>query len=106
MEQAMSDFRIRRIVIHVGSATRGYLGIATIDVEWGIHAMQFRGMRIIKRKDSDGLMLAMPSRKNKAGEHTEIVRPVNDETRQLLEESILGEYERLQRQRRARGRHE
>ena len=99
----MADFRIRRIVIHDGSPSRGYLAIATVDVEWGIHAMQFRGMRIIKRKDGDGLMLAMPSRKNSRGEHKEMIRPINEETTELFEVAVIGEYQRLKEQGRLRG---
>ncbi len=94
----MSDFRVRKIVIHDGSPARGYLAIVTLDFAWGIYAMQFRGMRIIKRKDSDGLMLAMPSRKNSSGNHIEMVRPVNPETTAMLEDAVIGEYNRLKDQ--------
>jgi len=94
----MADFRIRRVVVHDGAPGGGYLAIATVDVEWGLYAMQFRGMRIIQRKNGVGEILAMPSRQNSRGEHVEMVRPVNVETMELFEKAVIGEYHRLKGQ--------
>lgn len=90
----MAEFRIRRVVIHDGAPDGGFLAVATVEVSWGLHEMLFRGFRVIARKDGTGEMLAMPSRKNSRGSHVEIIRLLNDETRQLFEDAILGEYKR------------
>jgi stage V sporulation protein G len=41
-----------------------------------------------------GLFVSMPSKRKKTGEFKDIAHPLNRETRQWMEERILGEYER------------
>ena len=41
-----------------------------------------------------GLFVAMPSRKRKDGSYKDIAHPLNSETRRMLEERVLGEYEK------------
>lgn len=43
----------------------------------------------------DGLFVSMPSRKKKNGEFKDVAHPLNNETRQMIEERVLGEYERV-----------
>jgi stage V sporulation protein G len=43
----------------------------------------------------DGLFISMPSRKKKNGEFKDVAHPLNNETRRMIEEKILGEYERV-----------
>jgi stage V sporulation protein G len=43
----------------------------------------------------DGLFISMPSRRKKNGEFKDVAHPLNNETRRLLEERILAEYERV-----------
>jgi hypothetical protein len=43
----------------------------------------------------DGLFISMPSRKKKNGEFKDVAHPLNNETRRMIEEKILGEYERI-----------
>lgn len=43
----------------------------------------------------DGLFVSMPSRKKKNGDFKDVAHPLNNETRQMIEERVLGEYERV-----------
>jgi stage V sporulation protein G len=49
-------------------------------------------IKIIQGKD--GLFISMPSRKKKNGEFKDVAHPLNNETRRMIEERILGEYAR------------
>lgn len=42
----------------------------------------------------DGLFISMPSRKTPEGEYKDIVHPINTETREMIREAILAEYEK------------
>ena len=42
---------------------------------------------------SDGLFISMPSRRKKNGDFKDIAHPLNNETRRMIEERILNEYE-------------
>lgn len=54
-------------------------------------------IKVIRGKD--GLFISMPSRKKKNGEFKDVAHPLNNETRQLIEDSVLDEYERILRER-------
>jgi stage V sporulation protein G len=43
----------------------------------------------------DGLFISMPSRKKKNGEFKDVAHPLNNETRQMIEGQVLGEYQRV-----------
>lgn len=43
----------------------------------------------------DGLFISMPSRKKKNGEFKDVAHPLNNETRRMIEEKILAEYDRV-----------
>lgn len=43
---------------------------------------------------NSGLFVAMPSKKKKDGTYRDTAHPLNNETRRMIEESVLGEYER------------
>lgn len=47
-------------------------------------------IKVIQGKD--GLFISMPSRKKRNGEFKDVAHPLNQETRRLFEERILGEY--------------
>lgn len=47
-------------------------------------------IKVIQGKD--GLFLSMPSRRKKTGEFKDVAHPLNNETRRMLEEKVLGEY--------------
>ncbi len=50
-------------------------------------------IKVIRGKD--GLFISMPSRKKKSGDFKDVAHPLNNETRRMIEERVLGEYERV-----------
>jgi stage V sporulation protein G len=49
-------------------------------------------IKVIQGKD--GLFISMPSRRKKNGDFKDVAHPLNNETRRMMEDRILGEYER------------
>ncbi len=49
-------------------------------------------IKVIQGKD--GLFISMPSRRKKNGDFKDVAHPLNNETRRMMEERILTEYER------------
>jgi stage V sporulation protein G len=47
----------------------------------------------------DGLFISMPSRKKKNGEFKDVAHPLNNETRRMIEEKVLVEYDQALRER-------
>jgi stage V sporulation protein G len=56
------------------------------------NAFVVRGLKVIE--GNTGLFVAMPSRRRKDGEFRDIAHPINNETRQMIEGAVLGEYQR------------
>jgi stage V sporulation protein G len=52
-----------------------------------------RDLKIIH--GNKGLFVAMPSKKRKDGTYQDTAHPLNRDTRQMIEEAVLGEYDRL-----------
>jgi stage V sporulation protein G len=50
-------------------------------------------IKIIRGKD--GLFISMPSRRKKNGKFKDVAHPLNNDTRQMIEGLVLGEYDRL-----------
>jgi stage V sporulation protein G len=50
-------------------------------------------MKVIEGQS--GLFIAMPSRKTPSGEYKDIAHPINSETRELIQQKILKEYESM-----------
>jgi len=82
----ITDVRVRKI----SSANRMKAVVSiTVDDVLVIHD--------IKVIDSDkGLFIAMPSRKIPNGEYKDIAHPINTETRELLQKTILEAYEKAE----------
>src|ERR687897_2623243 len=57
------------------------------------HCFVIRDLKIIKR--STGYFVSMPSKKRSDGTYKDIAHPVNSETRRMLEEKVIAEYEKL-----------
>ncbi len=55
------------------------------------NAFVVRGLKIIA--GTAGFFVSMPSRKRPDGTHQDICHPINNETRQLIEEKVLEAYE-------------
>jgi stage V sporulation protein G len=57
------------------------------------HCFMINDIKIIQGRD--GLFISMPSRKKKSGEFKDVAHPLNNETRRMIEDKVLGEYERV-----------
>ncbi|MBM3306939.1 MAG: septation regulator SpoVG [Candidatus Eisenbacteria bacterium] len=55
-------------------------------------AFVVRGLKVIE--GNAGLFVAMPSRRRKDGEFRDIAHPINNETRQMIEDAVFSEYRR------------
>lgn len=62
---------------------------ATITID---NVFVIRDLRVIN--GNNGLFVAMPSRKMKDGTFKDIAHPLNSETRRMIEERVLAEYQR------------
>jgi stage V sporulation protein G len=56
------------------------------------HCFMVNDIKIIQGRD--GLFISMPSRKKKNGEFKDVAHPLNNETRRMIEEKVLSEYDR------------
>lgn len=54
-------------------------------------AFVVRDLKIIK--GHDGLFVAMPSKKRKDGQFKDIAHPLNQETREMIEQAVFDAYE-------------
>ncbi|MEG0356338.1 MAG: septation regulator SpoVG [Christensenellaceae bacterium] len=81
----ITDIRIRKI-----NATGKMKAIVsvTFDDMFVIH-----DMKIIE--GATGLFIAMPSRKTPSGEYKDIAHPINSDTREMIQQIILKEYENM-----------
>jgi len=55
------------------------------------HCFMVNDIKIIQGRD--GLFISMPSRKKKNGEFKDVAHPLNNETRRMIEERVLAEYD-------------
>ena len=54
------------------------------------HCFVVRDLKVIS--GTDGLFVAMPSKKRKDGTYRDTAHPLNNETRQMIESKVLEEY--------------
>ena len=57
------------------------------------HSFMVNDIKVIQGRD--GLFLSMPSRRKKNGDFKDVAHPLNNETRRMLEERVLGEYRQV-----------
>lgn len=57
------------------------------------HCFVIRDLKIIH--GTTGLFVSMPSKKRKDGTYKDIAHPINNETRRMIEEKIIAEYEKV-----------
>ncbi|MEW5911955.1 MAG: septation regulator SpoVG [Thermodesulfobacteriota bacterium] len=62
---------------------------ATITLD---HCFLVRDLKVIH--GNKGLFVAMPSKKRKDGTYQDTAHPLNRDTRRMIEEAVLGEYDR------------
>lgn len=81
----ITDVRVRVI----GSESR-LKGVATITFN---NSFVVHDIKIIEGES--GVFIAMPSKKMPNGSYRDIAHPINSETRKVLEDAIIAEYERV-----------
>ena len=79
----ITDVRIRKIAAE--GKMKAIVSI-TFDNEFGVH-----DIKVIEGQN--GLFIAMPSRKTPDGEFKDIAHPINTDTREKIQSSILKAYE-------------
>ncbi|MEK7341654.1 MAG: septation regulator SpoVG, partial [Candidatus Binatota bacterium] len=57
------------------------------------HCFVIRDLKIIH--GTTGFFVSMPSKKRKDGTYKDIAHPINNETRRMIEEKIIAEYENV-----------
>ncbi|HBG17166.1 MAG TPA: septation protein SpoVG [Firmicutes bacterium] len=82
----ITDVRLKKI--DNGSKMKAIASITFDD------AFVVREIRVIEGQN--GLFVAMPSRKTPTGEFKDIAHPINADTRQLIQNAILEEYEKAE----------
>ena len=79
----ITDVRIRKIATE---GKRNAIVSVTFDNEFVVH-----DIKVIEGQN--GLFIAMPSRKTPDGEFKDIAHPINTDTREKMQSSILAAYE-------------
>lgn len=80
----ITDVRVRKIT---NEGKMKAIVSVTFDNEFVVH-----DIKVIDGQN--GLFIAMPSRKTPDGEFKDIAHPINTETREKIQASILAEYEK------------
>ena len=75
-----------RIILRDEAKLRGFANV-TFD-----NAFVVRGMKIIS--GTKGFFVSMPSRKRPDESYQDIVHPINNETRRMIESAVLDAYEK------------
>ncbi len=57
------------------------------------HCFVVRDLKIIR--GNTGLFVSMPSKRRKDGTYKDVAHPLNNETRRMIEEKFITEYERM-----------
>ncbi len=57
------------------------------------HCFVVRDLKIIR--GTSGLFVSMPSKRRKDGTYKDIAHPLNNETRRMIEEKIVAQYEKV-----------
>jgi len=57
------------------------------------HCFVIRDLKVIR--GTTGLFVSMPSKKRKDGSYKDIAHPLNNETRRMIEDKIVAEYEKV-----------
>ena len=84
----ISDIRVR-IVKNETSKIKASVSL-TIDDAIIVH-----DIKVIEGREAGTYFIAMPSRKASDGEYRDIAHPINSDTRDIIQKSILQEYEAI-----------
>ena len=81
----ITDVRVRKVAAE--GKMKAIVSV-TFDNEFVVH-----DIKVIEGQN--GLFIAMPSRKTPDGEFKDIAHPINTQTREKIQKSILDEYEKV-----------
>jgi stage V sporulation protein G len=81
--------RITEVKVFPVSDNEKLKGYATIIFD---DCFVVRDLKIIQ--GTNGPFVAMPSKKTKDGTYRDTAHPLNNETRRMIEDAVIGEYER------------
>jgi stage V sporulation protein G len=81
----VTDVRVRKVTNE--GRMRAVVSV-TFDNDFVVH-----DIKVIE--GSNGLFIAMPSRKTPDGEYKDIAHPINTETRAMIQEAILNEFKKV-----------
>jgi stage V sporulation protein G len=79
----ITDVRLRKV-----KSENRMKAVASVTID---NAFVIHDIKVIE--GPNGLFIAMPSRKTPAGEFRDIAHPINPESRALVQDAILKEYE-------------
>lgn len=81
----ITDVKVRKM-----DGESRFLAFATITID---ESFVVRDLKVVQ--GSNGLFVAMPSRKKSDGEYIDIAHPVTSEARELIQQVVLAEYAKL-----------
>lgn len=81
----ITEVRIRKI-----KTNNRIVALATIEID---NCFIVNEVKILKGENR--LFIGMPSRKTSNGEYRDIAYPINEETRQLIQNAIIKEYNKI-----------
>lgn len=82
----ITDVRVRKISSEKSNKMKAIASI-TIDDVFVVHDIKIL-------EGEKGMFIAMPSRKSADGEFRDIAHPINTETREMIQDLILGTYQK------------
>lgn len=80
----ITEIKIRKLIEN--DSVKAIVSIVIDDV-FAVH-----DMKIIEKKDSGDLFVAMPYRKTSTGKQLDIAHPINVQTRKEIEDAIIAKY--------------
>lgn len=83
----ITQVKVRPVPAEAGSRLKAFATIIFND------SLVINDIKIIEGKER--LFIAMPSRKTKEGSYVDVVHPINIQTRQMVEDAILTQYQSL-----------
>lgn len=81
----ITEIRIKKI-----KTNNRIVALATITIN---NSIVINDIKVLE--GDNGLFIGMPSRKTQSGEYRDIAYPINRETRQLIQNAIIEEYNKI-----------
>lgn len=83
--------RVTNVVVRLNNVDNRVKAMASIlfDDCFAVHDIA------VVENTHNNLLLVFPSRKKSTGEYSNVIHPINQETRKMIEDAIFSEYERV-----------